>query len=338
MYEDRETESIWVTTPEDLPTSTNTRGEALAALKVVQDAPKDAPLRIICSSRRLITDLTVRLSRWEDKGWIGIADAQLLRTLVNHLRQRCAPTILSTPESPQEQQRAQRATDLAAEQLRTGHPNQVPMATNPSFNLSGAKMSSLTQSTAYRGIRLAKRPQNRRGTERRIKDVLKHLVDAGTPNTSEAAIWRSLRNKDLHKKTTDFLWKSLHGTHRIGDFWDNIPGYEDRGRCAICNVLETMEHILVNCKAKGRAEVWTLTKALWKRKKQPWKQPKMEDILASGMGLYPTRGGSKRREHLSRLWRIIIPEVAYLIWKLRCERVIAHAEDDDWQHASRAIT
>lgn len=37
------------------------------------------------------------------------------------------------------------------------------------------------------------------------------------------------------------------------------------------------------------------------------------------------------------LWRILVSESAHLMWRLRCERVIGHSEDAEWQHPREEI-
>ncbi|KAF9070635.1 hypothetical protein BDP27DRAFT_1220554 [Rhodocollybia butyracea] len=41
------------------------------------------------------------------------------------------------------------------------------------------------------------------------------------------------------------LWKSIR--HKMGSYWDNIPGYEPRGVCVHCGTTDSMEHILLEC-------------------------------------------------------------------------------------------
>ncbi|KAH9839737.1 uncharacterized protein C8Q71DRAFT_703235, partial [Rhodofomes roseus] len=296
------------------------------------------PLRIVCPSRRLVADLTSRLPKWENRGWLGVADAQALRTLINLLRQRCAPTILAEAKGDKDLRLANDAVDMAKDLIRRDEPTHLAIAPNPTFNLSGAKLGALTQAVAYRGIRKARKAADRPRTRLTVENILTHLDRRGTLDVQEATLWRSLRSRDIHRKITDFLWKSIHGTHRIGSFWTHIPGYEERATCTICGVEETMEHILTRCRANGRKEVWALTRALWEKKGQSWRNLKIEDILSAGMGLYPCPNPTKRREPLARLWRTIVPEAAYLIWKLRCERTIGHADEDGWRHTKREIT
>ncbi|TFY52956.1 hypothetical protein EVJ58_g9721 [Rhodofomes roseus] len=332
-------ECTWVRPDETQVNKTETRGEVWAAIKAVMDTPKDAPLRIVCTSRSLIKDLTVRLPGWENRGWLGVADALPMKALVNQLRQRCAPTSLCTPRNRTETEAVYQTTVTAIRTLKRDDPmTTVTARIDPAFNLTGAKISTLTQAIAYKGARSKVAPQDRPQTKKTMDGIMEHLERHGDFDVPEAQIWRSLRNRNIHKKVTDFLWKTLHSAHRIGPFWRRIEGYEDRAICASCGVTETMEHIMIHCKAKGRQEVWKLTSALWARKQRRWPTLAMEDILVAGLGLYPRRASEKRSEPLARLWRIIIPEAAHLIWKLRCERVIGHADEDDWQHTGKAIT
>ncbi|KAJ3846661.1 hypothetical protein EV368DRAFT_52472, partial [Lentinula lateritia] len=82
-----------------------------------------------------------------------------------------------------------------------------------------------------------------------------------------------------------------------------------------------MEHILVDCQAPGQGEVWKLTKNLWTKSGECWRNIEFGNILSCGLADFEDPKG-KRNLGTSRLFRILISESAYLIWKLRCERVI----------------
>ncbi|KAI0073170.1 hypothetical protein K474DRAFT_1569324, partial [Panus rudis PR-1116 ss-1] len=75
-----------------------------------------------------------------------------------------------------------------------------------------------------------------------------------------AMIWKSIRSKDFRRNISDFLWKSTHDTYRVGGFWTNIPGYQDRVECPTCQVEESMTHILTECNSAGQQQIWTLAK------------------------------------------------------------------------------
>ena len=75
---------------------------------------------------------------------------------------------------------------------------------------------------------------------------------------------------------------------------------------------------------------------LWAKKGLEWKGVRLEDIVNVGL----TAGvisGPKTVPAQARLWRILITESAHLIWRLRCERVIGHDEDTNWEHTAKAV-
>ena len=117
------------------------------------------------------------------------------------------------------------------------------------------------------------------------------------------------------------FWKTLVNGYKIGRYWSHIPGYEERAKCATCNTEESMTHILTECRAVGQKELWSLVEELWKKKHHEWHEVSIGSILTCGMADFRTRRG-KRRPGTNRLFRILVSETAYLIWVLRCQRVI----------------
>ncbi|KAH9840759.1 uncharacterized protein C8Q71DRAFT_829641 [Rhodofomes roseus] len=319
-----------------IPATSHSIGEAVAALKVVTDTPRDAPLKIILSTQALAKDMTERLQRWEDRGWIGIAGSQVLRALVNKLRQRCAPTIFGKASNSAEYTIRNNACDLAKEQFLAQTTTTIRLSIDKAFDLTGAKLSTLTQAIAYRGIRDRLRLQDRPRTAGQVQRTTDNSKGPGLRAATTAELWTSIRHKDFHRKIVDFLWKGMHEAHKIGPFWAHISGYEERADCPTCGCRETLRHILTECTATGQALIWKLTQNAWRRRSKTWRTPSLEDALAAGLGRYPRGVGEKPREPLARLWRILVSEAAYLIWKLRCERVIGHEDDPEWQHSPTA--
>ncbi|KAI6008315.1 hypothetical protein F5J12DRAFT_719931, partial [Pisolithus orientalis] len=61
-------------------------------------------------------------------------------------------------------------------------------------------------------------------------------------------IWRNVRHPDVWRPIQTFLLRALHASLKIVEFWENIPLYERRARCSICNeATESLEHILLDC-------------------------------------------------------------------------------------------
>jgi zinc-binding in reverse transcriptase/RNase H len=222
------------------------------------------------------------------------------------------------------------AADKLAEQgrLKPRGSDLIDLTTPEHLRLSGAKLSQMTQSLAYRSIRLLKMeaPRYQEALDRRSTSINLERARESAQTLSQRLpmdknIWNSLRHKDFSKKVRFFLWVTMHDGYKVGKYWTNIPGYEDRGICNTCQTLETMEHILTVCEAPGQAQIWSLAERLWRAKKSRWIKPGFGEILACGL----TQLKNQENETLkgdSRLYRIIISESAYLIWTLRNNRVI----------------
>ncbi|KAJ7497835.1 hypothetical protein B0H11DRAFT_1696870, partial [Mycena galericulata] len=116
----------------------------------------------------------------------------------------------------------------------------------------------------------------------------------------------------------------INDAHRIGKFWTHIPGFEDRAECHACGEVESMEHILLNCRKPGRAKVWELAETLWKSKHPKWPTLSMGTLMGCALTVFTDENG-RILPGANRLYRIIITESIYLIWKTRCDSVIGRA-------------
>jgi hypothetical protein len=96
-----------------------------------------------------------------------------------------------------------------------------------------------------------------------------------------------------------------------------------------------MEHILLECSAPGQVEAWRVAKRVWQQKHETWPRLTYGTILGSSMAKFK---GNKNDSGLSRLYRIIITETAYLIWKLRCERRIRNEDNPESPYTTSEIT
>ncbi|KAH9829013.1 uncharacterized protein C8Q71DRAFT_718817 [Rhodofomes roseus] len=286
----------------------------------------------------LAKQLSAKLPAWEDCGWISVHGSPLLRALVNQLRQRCAPTTICKVANMEEFRTRNDAIELAKQHFLTHQCEEVAPKIDRQFDLSGAKLATLSQAIAYRGILATRTPSDRPRTSGQVERILNSLRSPGSLPPPTQLLWTSLRDRDIHRRIVDFLWKGMHDALKIGAFWAHIRGFEDRADCSTCGTRESLRHILSECRAPGQDLVWSLTGELWRKKAGTWRKPSLEDVLTVGLGLYPKPDGAKSSHALARLWRIAISEAAYLIWKLRCERVIEHADEPDWTHSQREIT
>jgi hypothetical protein len=116
---------------------------------------------------------------------------------------------------------------------------------------------------------------------------------------------------------------TTHDAYMIGTNWlrtSFAPEYQKRGECQACHTTETMDHILIKCTSNGQAQIWQYVRKLWTQKEKKDLVITLGTILTSPSTVLKENGQDKIGA--TRLYRIMISESAYLIWKLRCERVI----------------
>ncbi|KAJ7872994.1 RnaseH-domain-containing protein [Mycena leptocephala] len=182
-------------------------------------------------------------------------------------------------------------------------PSELNLDVTPALQLKGAKLAKLTQAVAYAGIRELKSAVQRKASDNNVKQVISAILREFHRSPTAA--------QDFSRQVKNFLWKSLHSARRIGVFWKHIPECEERGICQFCNETEDLEHITLKCRRPGQSLIWSLAKDLWLRK-------------------YPTRPELSMGHNLpgtARLYRILITESLFTIWKVRNDSVISRAED-----------
>ena len=306
-------------------------GEIVAILKAASSVPKFIPLIIISDSSYAINGLTHFLNSWENKGWIGIKNATFFKKTAAVLKQRTATTIFKWVKGHNNTQGNEEADKLAKEGAAKCDPDIVETTIPKEFDLQGAKLATISQSTAYKGILERKSPPSRRTTLTNLQITREALTSFHQDQEMDSTIWNGLRNTTIRLKIRQFLYKALHGTQKVGHYWSHIHGHETRSICASCESTETMDHILIHCQEPAPSTIWSLARQLWPHSQSLWPTHSLGIILGCGTIHLPhnhpintttpnARPPDKRG--IKRLLQILISESAHLIWVLRCERVI----------------
>jgi hypothetical protein len=116
---------------------------------------------------------------------------------------------------------------------------------------------------------------------RNIQLTQEAILNYISTNKTEAAIWHGIRCTVIQPRVSQFLYKTMHGTQKIGSYWDHIPGYRDRQTCPKCETTESMEHILVKCREKPTKLIWQLTREIWLEQTYKWPNISLGLILGS---------------------------------------------------------
>jgi len=316
---------------------TSPAAELYAANKTASTVDTKSTLNIFSDSQTTIRTVTRYLPKWEDNGWIDTTNAALVKSLVASLRQRRARTYFSYVKAHSGIEGNERADELAKSGAKKEPPTiQSTIRIIPStLVLSGAKLSMMTQSLAYRGIRaLSSQVKTRSKTAEMIDMIQNAVEDRCEVFPSEELVWKSFRDKDTTRNVREWMWRTAHGAYWIGERWRHTP-FPEREFCQCCNSTESLEHILTSKCNPAADLIWSLVKDIWLRKNPEWYEPTLGLIL----GVNTVAIHDKNSKHLAgttRLYRILLTESAHLIWVPRCERVIQHGNArEKWPSAEQ---
>ena len=319
------------------PEHSNQVREIAAVIKAASLIPPYWPMTIKTDSKYVINGLTKHLRDWEDDSWIGIKNAPFFKRAAFLLRRCTAHTFFEWVKGHNGDLGNEESDKLAKEGANKDEPDDLPLDIPPEYDLQGAKLATMTQALAHRGIRTKNTPPPRPTTTRNLRRTKTAIQNFSLSQETDAAIWKGIRKQSIRPRIQQFLYKAMHGAYKIGKFWTRIPGYETRGQCPRCHTTEDMDHILTTCMAEPVRIVWHLAQETWPHAPELWPNISLGLILAGGTLTTPeemepeqsknddSEARTQRRstkQGMDRLLQILVSESAHLIWVLRCDRVI----------------
>lgn len=309
-------------------TQTNQTGELFAIAAATHLVPPFVGLHIVTDSKYAADGLTVHADRWEQRGWKNVANAAVFQDVLARLRHRSAETTFRWVKGHDMVEGNEGADVLA----KLGADREEPMTLPPApreYLRVGMALSGLTQKMAYQGVRAELRKEDRQATRHMVDRVLASILHAYGTAKTETALWNGIRHKDVARSMRDFWWKATHDALRIGRFWENIPGYEERALCGACATEESLEHIILECDVPGQRLIWKLVGQLLQKKAIPEVQWNLGAVLGATLAPFPRDGDRPPTAGQRRLFKIVVTEATHMIWKLRCTRVIEHGNDPE---------
>ena len=329
------------------PAQSNQIGEIAAVIQAVASVPLSQPLEIVSDSKYVIEGLTNNLNNWEDQGWIGIQNAAFFQRASYLLQRRTATTTFRWVKGHDGVEGNEQCDRLAKEGAANPVVSELDLSVPNHFNVQGAKLTALTQSIAYKGILEMKRTLLRPSSSNNIQ-LAREAIERITGNEeTDATTWLGIRKIPIRPKIRQFLYKAMHEVFKIGEYWNRIPEMAERSLCATCETTESMEHILSHCHSSPNRIVWNLAESTWPHRDLPWPGNDLGTILGCGcitaqrainndQNQNPNQNTSNA--HLrgaTRLLQILLSESAFLIWALRCERVIQERIHNNQEIKSR---
>ncbi|KAF8329330.1 uncharacterized protein EI90DRAFT_2923936, partial [Cantharellus anzutake] len=119
-----------------------------------------------------------------------------------------------------------------------------------------------------------------------------------------------------------FLMETHHKCLKIGNYWMRIPKYEHHSKCKHCQQTETIDHILFKCPQNHGKRLWAIAKVICDRRKITWPTNlNVSHVMAAPIARINTTIGQLKNGK-TRLFRIVVLECAWQVWKARCCRVM----------------
>ena len=196
----------------------NQVGEIAAVIKAASLIPDFYPLIIKTDSQYVIKGLTTHLKDWENKGWIGIKNASFFKKATYLLRRRTAPTFFEWVKGHSGNEGNEQSDILAKEGASKNEPDNLSLEIPLEYDLQGAKLSTMTQALAYKGIRTRNPPLPWPTTTRNLAQARSTIRDFNLTLETDANLWKGLRKKSIRPRVQQFLYKTMHGVYKIGSY------------------------------------------------------------------------------------------------------------------------
>ena len=208
----------------------------------------------------------------------------------------------------------------------------------------------MSQALTYKGIMEKTDRPTWESSSENVRETVRVIGKVNRTQETEGTVWLDLKNTVIRHRVQQFLFKMMHNVYIIGKVWNGIQCFQDRAKCTFCNKTESMSHILLECQTGPRRAIWEQAQRAWPHGQQTWPEISMGTIL--GVGSLSLQDGNLRandtdyrrkvrRKGKTRLLQTLISEASYLIWVLRCKRLInmkQHAQVEVQWRWHKAIT
>ncbi|KAF5335926.1 hypothetical protein D9758_018330 [Tetrapyrgos nigripes] len=196
----------------------NQAAELVAAMQVTKPVSKTAHVNLETDSRYVISHLTKGLRKMEDRGYIDVNNAEIIRAMIARYRLHEAPIHVKWVKGHSGHEGNEEADTLAGMAAMKTTEDEIDLDVPPKLWITGAKLKVLTQKLAYTAIRQRKSavtPDRPRTCDiiTQVKTQAQSLFDI---SPTDSAIWASIRSKDLERKTRYFLWMVANDAYMTG--------------------------------------------------------------------------------------------------------------------------
>jgi hypothetical protein len=287
----------------------------------------DCPL---IDSRYVLDIILKKLNDYEDKGWIGIKNKDMIQKIAYLLRIRQAETGFKWVKGHSGDRGNEEADKLANIGANKLQEDEISTEVPEEWKLEGARLQALTFKEMYQHIREVVKEKPRKGEryEGIREDALDCIEEWSGERPTEEQMFKGIRKEPIEGKIGDFIWKMIHDSNRCGEYFKH---FKPEAQYCECGEVESMNHIILECNKTHQRKIWEYIEKIWEqvrkmaKNEKRWEKPLIG--LIRGIGAIRIRSAKGKIEKgLTRLCKILITEAVWIIWKGRNERVINEKE------------
>jgi len=307
--------------------ASNARAELGAILEALRQNECD-DLEIESDSLTSLRAICSDAEKYEDRNWLGVQNADLLKSILIKLRTRPARTAFKWVKGHDDNygnNEADRLANEGRESEDTLRLDNEEWVKNHSALQDGARIQALGAKHTYAAV-LEWLPKITLPTKylEAIKEAKNRVEEATGLRPTTEQLTKGFRALGVPTRLRDRMRCIVNGKLKCGTFWSNIPGYEDRAYCSFCrkkglpDTIESEQHIWIDCENNGQSQAWETSRRIW-RKTTDRSWPVISTGLIRGTTALSFKDGlSKDSERL----RILISMTIWSIWKSRNENTI----------------
>jgi hypothetical protein len=137
------------------------------------------------------------LGEWEDNGWIGIKNAHFLKRVVYLHRKRTAMTSFKWVKGHKANLGNEESDKSAKEGANKEAPDHLSLDFPPEYDLQRAKLATLMQATAYKGIKGRCNPPPHPSTNRNLETIRAAIHEYQNTLKTNKTIWNNIRKHTI---------------------------------------------------------------------------------------------------------------------------------------------
>ncbi|KAJ3871800.1 hypothetical protein F5051DRAFT_292369, partial [Lentinula edodes] len=189
-----------------------------------ESTDQNQEIKIERASKDTVDLLSNKVQDVEDKGYLGIKNADIIKRVMTGARKQKRKTFIRVidEEDRAAQHRRQKALESAKRGLKKGEEMGPDNQDDPRYRQSGMKLASMTQCLAYKMIRTQKMKnyQRRNRTNLNLAKAKVSMKRTHHQNPTDKEIWKGTKSKDFSREVQYFLMMTTHDGYMVGSNWE----------------------------------------------------------------------------------------------------------------------